>query len=33
MVIDDNGKPIPLEEEIKIFERVLQKVQRDYPLF
>ena len=33
MVIDDDGKPIGAEAELEIFERVQQKVQRDYPLF
>lgn len=33
MVIDDDGKPVGTEAELEIFERVLQKVQRDYPLF
>lgn len=33
MVIDDDGNPIGVEEELKIFERVLKKIQRDYPLF
>ena len=32
-VIDDDGQPVALEEEINIFERVQQKMQRDYPLF
>lgn len=33
MVIDDDGKPIGVVEEIKIFKRVLDKIKRDYPLF
>lgn len=33
MVIDDDGAPIGLIEEIKIFQRVLDKIKRDYPLF
>jgi hypothetical protein len=33
MVIDDDGKPLELHEEIKIFHRVLEKVKKDYPLF
>ena len=33
MVIDDDGKPVGIQEEIRIFQRVLAKVQRDYPLF
>lgn len=33
MVIDDDGKPIGLQEELKIFHRVLEKVKKDYPLF
>ena len=32
-VIDDDGQPVPLEEEVKIFERAQTKIQRDYPLF
>jgi hypothetical protein len=33
MIIDDDGKPITPDQEILIFERVLAKVQRDFPLF
>jgi len=33
MVIDDDGNSIGVQEEMKIFQRVLAKVQRDYPLF
>jgi hypothetical protein len=33
MIIDDEGKQIPLEQEIDIFHRILRKVQQDYPLF
>lgn len=33
MVIDDDGKPIGTKAELDIFERVQQKVQRDWPLF
>ena len=33
MVIDDEGKQIPLEEEIEIFHRVFKKIKQDYPLF
>ena len=33
MVIDDDGKSIGTEREVEIFKRVLEKIQRDYPLF
>lgn len=33
MVIDDDGKQVGLQEELKIFHRVLDKIKRDYPLF
>lgn len=33
MVINDDGNPIGVEKELEIFERVLKKIQRDYPLF
>lgn len=33
MVINDEGKPIGVEEEIKIFQRVFAHVQNEYPLF
>lgn len=33
MVIDDDGKPIPLEQEMDIFNRTIEKIQKTYPLF
>ena len=33
MVIDDDGKPIGVDEEMNIFSRVLKKIKRDFPLF
>ncbi len=32
-VFDDDGNPIPLEEEIQIFKDVEQKLQQRFPLF
>jgi len=33
MVIDDDGNPLGLNEELKIFHRTLEKTKKDYPLF
>lgn len=33
MLIDDDAKSLTVQEEIRIFTRVLEKVRRDYPLF
>ncbi len=33
MIFDDEGKIIPVAEELAIYDRVLKKIQRDYPLF
>jgi hypothetical protein len=32
-VIDDDGNSVGVQEELKIFHRVLEKINRDYPLF
>ena len=33
MIIDDDGKPLPLKDELDIFKRVLDNIHREYPLF
>ena len=33
MIFDDNGRILTVAEELAIYERVVKKIQRDYPLF
>lgn len=33
MLLDDQGNPIPLEQELNMYKRIINRVKKDYPLF
>ena len=33
MILDDDGRSIPYDQELDIILRVVKNLQRDYPLF